>query len=73
MLLKNDPNCLSINIKIVWGKKETYGQSLILTAKIWGKKANFHELMFELKGSCWYEPQLKRHQLESSVMKNKYS
>lgn len=38
-----------------------------------GEKNNFHELMFELKGSCWYEPQLKRHQLELSVMKNKYS
>ena len=27
----------------------------------------------ELKGSCWYEPQLNQYQLESSVMKNKYS
>lgn len=38
-----------------------------------GEKANFPGLMSELKGSCWYEPQLKQHQLESSVMKNKYS
>ena len=52
---------------------EKYGQSPILRAKIWGKKANFPGLMFELKGSFWYEPQLNRHQLESSVMKNKYS